>query len=278
MTYPFHNRRATPIWQLSTVPSSPLLLDSLSATAIGAYSSRKLRNAYAGSALTETTSAAGNATQNIGFDGSGNLNTTALASFIGANSGSIRVWFDQSPSANNIQQTNVSRQPINVNSGVNDTQNGHVWPSGTTTNNTFMTTVAGVTITQPFTFAILFRFDVTIGSNALVADGASFGVSEAGGPKYTLAAGSVFSPTGPPTPDTSIHTGIFIAHGASSQIIIDGSALTGNAGTSNAVEIGPWFFTAGTAHIGELLVFNSAISGTDQSTIRSSWQSYWGAP
>ena len=88
-----------------------LPLDGLSVSAAGAYGLRKLRTAYAGNCIKVTTSAAGNATQDIGFVGN-NLDTASLATFLGANTGTINTWYDQSGNARNFTQATLALQPV----------------------------------------------------------------------------------------------------------------------------------------------------------------------
>ena len=64
-------------------PLSPLLLDSYYGAA-AAYSLRKLKNSWTGSAI-KVRRSGDNVEQNIGFDAGGNLDTTSLLSFVGAN-------------------------------------------------------------------------------------------------------------------------------------------------------------------------------------------------
>jgi hypothetical protein len=90
----------------------PLLLDLYPATA--AYSLRKLRTAYTGSAIRVRRSS-DNAEQDIGFSG-GELDTASLLSFVGANNGFITTWYDQQGSNNAVQAT-LSAQPQIVASG-----------------------------------------------------------------------------------------------------------------------------------------------------------------
>lgn len=99
--------------------SVPLLLDTYSG-ASAAYSLRKLNTSYTGYAIRVRRSS-DNASQDIGFVG-GNLDTTSLLSFVGANSGYVSIWYDQSGSYNLIQTT-LSNQPSIVLSGVLNTQN-----------------------------------------------------------------------------------------------------------------------------------------------------------
>ena len=93
------------------------LLD-LYPSAAAAYSLRKLRAAYTGSAIrvrrTDLTE------QNIGFTSTGNLDTTALLSFVGTgalDNGFVTTWYDQSGNGNNLTQTTAINQPKIVSAG-----------------------------------------------------------------------------------------------------------------------------------------------------------------
>jgi 3D (Asp-Asp-Asp) domain-containing protein len=94
--------------------SQPLLLD-LYPGAAAAYSVRKLRNAYAGSAIRVRRSS-DNTEQDIGFSG-GNLDTTALTSFCSGTNGFVTTWYDQSGNGYNATQTTAASQPQIVSSG-----------------------------------------------------------------------------------------------------------------------------------------------------------------
>ena len=84
---------------------TPLLLDTYSGAA-AAYSLRKLRNDYTGSAITVRRSS-DNTSTNIGFDANGNLDTTALTTFVGSNNTALyseefdNVWWNK----NNVTVT-----------------------------------------------------------------------------------------------------------------------------------------------------------------------------
>lgn len=92
----------------------PLLLD-LYPNAAAAYSVRKLRTAYTGSAIRVRRSS-DNAEQDIGFSG-GNLDTSALTTFCGSGNGFVTTWYDQSGNARNATQTTAANQPQIVSSG-----------------------------------------------------------------------------------------------------------------------------------------------------------------
>lgn len=67
-----------------------------------------------------------NAVLDIGFDSSGNLDTNTLMSFVGANTGTVQIWYDQSGKGNNAisATTTLSQEPIIVSGGTLLTNNG----------------------------------------------------------------------------------------------------------------------------------------------------------
>jgi len=103
------------------VASNPLSAITSSATA--AYSLRKLRCAYGGNSI-QVRRSSDNTTSNIGFTTSGDLDTTALKTFVGANNGFVSIWYDQSGNARNVSQTTHGNQPRIINTGVIERQNG----------------------------------------------------------------------------------------------------------------------------------------------------------
>ena len=107
------------VWQKSV---AALLLD-LYPNASAAYSLRKLRTAYAGSAIRVRESGL-NTEADIGFDANGNLDTAALLAHCGANDGFVTTWYDQSGNANNYTQAGASSQPIIVFAGNLILENG----------------------------------------------------------------------------------------------------------------------------------------------------------
>jgi hypothetical protein len=103
--------------------SQPLLLDVYTGAA-AAYSLRKIRTAYTGAAIRVRRSS-DNTEQDIGFVGV-DLDTVSLKSFVGANSGFIVRWLDQSENGYNLGQPTAANQPRIINGGVIDRQNGKV--------------------------------------------------------------------------------------------------------------------------------------------------------
>jgi len=93
-----------------------LLLDTY--PSLLAYSLRKLRTAYTGSAI-RVRRESDNAEQDIGFV-SNQLDTAALSSFVGSSSASITKWYNQGSTGgvDNFNQTSAGSQPKIVLSGV----------------------------------------------------------------------------------------------------------------------------------------------------------------
>jgi hypothetical protein len=98
------------------------ILDTYSAAA-AAYSLRKLKSSYTGSAIRVRRSS-DNTEQNIGFDTDGGLDTSALLSFVGSGNGFVTTWYDQSGNGKNALQTTASNQPFIVSAGSIYTLNG----------------------------------------------------------------------------------------------------------------------------------------------------------
>jgi len=100
-----------------------LLLDTYSGAA-AAYSLRKLRTAYTGAAIRVRRSS-DSVESDIGFTSTGALDETSLTTFIGANSGFVTTWYDQSGNTGrNAAQTTAASQPRIVNAGVIERRNG----------------------------------------------------------------------------------------------------------------------------------------------------------
>jgi hypothetical protein len=104
--------------QSSVVPPATYLLDLFPGATLG-YSVRKLRDAYSGYAF-EVRRSSDNATTNIGFVGE-DLDTTALTTFLGSNTGYITRWYNQAASPiteSDFRQPTALLQPtITINGG-----------------------------------------------------------------------------------------------------------------------------------------------------------------
>ena len=131
----------------ATLTITSLLLD-LYPSAAAAYSLRKLRTAYTGSAIRVRRSS-DNTEQDIGFTGN-NLNTSALTTFVGAGNGFITTWYDQSGNSVNATQSTQANQPQIVSGGSVITQNSK--PTIQSNGNYFMLFSLGSTSAPVSTF------------------------------------------------------------------------------------------------------------------------------
>jgi len=117
------------------------LLDTYTGAA-AAYSLRKLRTAYSGSAI-RVRRASDNTEQDIGFNIFGELDTVSLASFCSGTNGFVKTWYDQA-STNDATQTNTSQQPkiYDSTTGVITNNNGNLAVKFTRTSSTSLSTPA----------------------------------------------------------------------------------------------------------------------------------------
>jgi hypothetical protein len=131
-------------------------------SAAAAYSLRKLRNAYAGSAIRVRRSS-DNTEQDIRFTVAGDLDTSSLTSFCGSGNGFVTTWYDQSGNARNVTQTTAANQPQIVSSGSVITQNYKPTLLFPNSSYRFLTTAFGVSLSNPQIF------NVSLISNAVTS-------------------------------------------------------------------------------------------------------------
>ena len=160
-----------PVGILTAAATSSLIgLLDLYPGAIVAFSLRKLRNAYSGSAIRVRRST-DSAEINIGFTSLGDLDTTTLLSFVGAGSGFISVWYDQSGNVNNATAINNANQFTIVASGVLITKNSK--PS----TRIFSTEFMNLSNTITGTAGTMINLSATVSDPPTLPNGAPFGRS-----------------------------------------------------------------------------------------------------
>jgi hypothetical protein len=96
-----------------------------------AYSVRRLYSEYNGPIM-KVRRSNDNATLDIGWDSQGNLDTGSLTTFVGANTGFVTTWYDQSTNGFNLNQNTSNRQARIVISGdlqVPPAQGGSLTPT-----------------------------------------------------------------------------------------------------------------------------------------------------
>lgn len=186
------------------VLGSSLFLDDYP-NATAAYSLRKLRTPYTGSAIRVRRSS-DNAEQDIGFTALGDLNTSALTSFCGAGNGFLTTWYDQSGNARNATQSTAGNQPQIVSGGSVLTLNGKPTVRFNKAANQNLYN-ASVSVSGAATFSLVsaITFPVTFWSYA-------FGIGS-----YSPSSGFQFSPSAYSNAnDWILGDSIFVGNGYSS--------------------------------------------------------------
>jgi hypothetical protein len=270
------------------IASNNGLLDSLSASAAAAYSTRKLKGTYAGSAI-KVRRSSDNTTQDIGFDGSGNLDTAALATFVGANSGFIDTWYDQSGNGLDLSQATTANQPRIRNAGTTDTLNSQAAirfgvstavnlyrATGFPATNNSIAAVLGTTSNGGFQGIVTGGGAAANGHMLLNNAGAITAYNNAvSGPIETSAQQfSTLSKQASYIATQSGTSNLTIYRSASPRI----ATLTANAYSNTEIMVGNWGALANpyTGVIPELIIFGSVISAADMKLIDASHSAYWG--
>ena len=145
-----------------------LLLDTYPNAAV-AYSLRKLRTAYTGSAIRVRRSS-DNAEQDIAFSGNV-LDTASLLTFCGAGNGFVTTWYDQSGNTKNATQSTAINQPRIVSAGNLDLVNGKVAVLGDGVNDTLRNTT--LSLSNPSSIFTVVDKIGTTGNFGLFSSGAS---------------------------------------------------------------------------------------------------------
>ncbi len=86
------------------------VLDLYPGAAVALSAARLLDSTYTGDAI-RVRRASDNAEQDIGFDASGELDTSALATFCAGTDGFVKTWYDQSGNGNDATQGTTASQP-----------------------------------------------------------------------------------------------------------------------------------------------------------------------
>jgi len=105
-----------------------------------AYGMRRLRSAYTGSLLRLRRSS-DNTEQDFGYTSSGDLDTAAIATFVGGGSGFVTTWYDQSGNGKDATQSTAANQPQYI----ANVKNGHPIARGDGTNDGLIITRNGTT-------------------------------------------------------------------------------------------------------------------------------------
>ena len=151
---------------LTSAPSSISYLLDLYPGATAAYSLRKLKSNYLGKAIRIKRSS-DNTETDIGFTGSGNLDTTTLLTFCGSGNGYLTKWYDQSGNSNDAYQATTGYQNLFVNAGTISYVNSKPAIKCNASPSLFLNTPSGIlNNTTTFSFYFVINIDNTTGENS----------------------------------------------------------------------------------------------------------------
>lgn len=285
---------------LSVFNSSPWLLDKLSksATPVAAYGLRKLRAGFVGNAI-QVRRSSDSATQNIGFDAKGSLNTTTLSSFCGSGTCYVVTWYDQSGSGNNATQSTAANQPIIYSAGVLNQQNSLPAIAFQASSSTFMT-LGSYPFSSSSTGSIHFVFRNNASANwaRLFDFGASttvnfFATPSSGTPDFrwritTGGGGSEQGPTGGTVLDSSNHVLSFVHSGTAMTVWKDGTqvlnatgitiAPSAASGTLNYIGKSQYPDPYLNGNLQEILIFSSALGTADRQALERNQEQFFSVP
>lgn len=263
---------------------NPLLDDYPNAAA--AYSLRKLRSAYTGSAIRVRNSS--NSEADIGFVNNV-LDTVSLLSHCGSGNGFVTTWYDQSGGGNNLTQSTAGNQPQIVSSGSVITTLGGK-PTCEFSGNQWIFKNWTFTISQPYTnisvnryksitvptnFPYIMRNQLGNDSNLSLMGSHIVGTT----PKNRIYNGSDLNHS----VNTSVNTNYLwftILNSTNSLLSINNVSATGNAGTNsltNGIVLGTYSSSTGqfNGFISEQIIWSSSQSA-NQTGIQSNINTYYG--
>jgi hypothetical protein len=192
---------------------------------------RLLDKDYTGDAV-RVRRASDNTEQDIGFDGSGDLDTSALATFCSGTNGFVKIWYDQSGNANDATQTTTANQPK-----IYDSSTGVVTENGRPAiefDQTDRLSISSVTPLTTFAIAKINNYAlinyVTYGSNGGYFLGGTLNASVDGLGFFHSSSGTIQGIGGE---DTNQHLGVWYYDGSKFQIAKDGGSFTNMTATTN---------------------------------------------
>lgn len=252
---------------------------------------RRLSSSYAGSCIRVRRSS-DNAEQDIGFSGA-NLDTAALLTFVGANSGTVVTWYDQAGNGNNATQAGPTLQPLVVSSGSLLTAGANARPvaRGDGSNDRLeCSAFAGGALARPYSILTVTKQNSFAAYGTITCHSTLNGITLGAGSTpnaHYLYNGTVANITGLGAVTTlqMIRQQWSSTTASADAYVNNGSAITLAVGSVASSLVGLTLYntnaTAGNfpaaADIGEVLVYPGTLSSGDHATIKSDQNAYWAA-
>lgn len=272
-------------------PIYPNILDNISTASTAAYSLRKLRAAYSGSAIRVRRSS-DNVEADIGFTADGDLNQVALLAHCGANNGFVTTWYDQSGNARNVTQATAGSQPQIVTSGVVNLEGGKPSIAFDGVDDGLVNTAVGLPVgTNARSMNVVYTPRTTAGSNGICGQGVSGassgqwfvfqnrGPAPAGNP-YFAGFSLDLTDSQAPTLDAKVATATFAStnltlfrNGTQFATAVRALNTTGN---SLAIGSSPSFAERGNLFMKEITFFAINLDATNRQTLERNQGQYYG--
>jgi hypothetical protein len=276
------------------------LIDALGVTAQRAYSTRKLRSAYSGSAI-QVRRSSDNTTMDIGFVGN-NLDTATLLTFAGSGDAAVSIWYDQSGSGFNLTQATTTKQAKIVVAGVlqlvGPNRAGVKFASSLYQDSNVGLYAAGAsTVLTALTLNSLGSFPIVVSESTSIASPSSANayvplylnsgqnsnlIKDSAGAQFGSGGASTSIGTTTPAQIAVTDSGTAFSQQA------NGATASTTSYTRSGHTVTPTLFTWGdysasgggassplSANVGELITFTSALNGTQLATARASQQGYY---
>jgi Alpha-L-arabinofuranosidase B, catalytic len=279
------NLNATTLASFIGAPTNTTPIDAVGVNAVAAYGIRKLKTSYAGSAIRVRRSS-DNTEQDIGFDGTGELDTTSLQNFVGSSNGYVSVWYDQSGNGLNASQTTTSLQPVIVISGNVITTGTHaaIQFNGS---NTYLTTVASslfpsgaanrtMNIVEQATNASNWYAGYAWGSTTGSGASGLIIVSQVGFHGYGLdTTASVTADTNPHVV-TVTYNGSIVSGYLDSTSVLTSSSITYNTTANTSLLIGRTVDTHYmTGNESEIIIYSSVLTTAQRTAMETNQNNYY---
>ena len=261
------------------------ILDNVSVSSSVAYSLRKLKNNYTGSAI-KVRRSSDNAELDIGFV-NGELDTATLLAHANGGDCFVTTWYDQSGNGNNAAQTTAGNQPMIVNTGsIGVSANGKPVIQFLRSSSTYLQTINNITNDANLN-VYLHLEDIQNDSTSNIdfyrinSSGTAgvFYLFYANSNRYTLFNGSNLSSTVTGAGDSGIFS---VFQGASAKIYRNGvQIVSGNSGTNSVtgkmnIGTGNSTTTCATFKTSEHMIYNTHLTDTDRNKIEQSQSKFYG--
>lgn len=256
------------------LPGPAAVLDGFT-TPAGAYGFRRLRSAYtSANGAMRIRRASDNLETNIGFDASGNFDTSAATTHCAATSCFIVTWYNQGVLGGISLTPTLASQP----SLVFGCQNGQ--PCADYTSAAIFALSASITpATGVATINVVAGRTAGTGSCTLYRENGSAGqrIITVGAAAQWQAVGGTSGTITAAAPDGAWHSATAVFNGASSSLGIDGASTAGTlTGSTAAGQAGTVGVATTTCRIGEIVLWdNYATTPAEVSALASNQRNYW---